>query len=118
MAAVLGFLSRQDEDLPDTVLLIWPECRVPKGSASELPLACYAWRLLDRVEFGRAHWFSIQEEEARSSAICFHQEILSSMVMSKAENVRKAEIEGLVMVIVAYAIEEFAWSFEICSSGM
>ena len=40
------------------------------------------------------------------------------MVMSKAENVRKAEIEGLVMVIVAYAIEEFAWSFEICSSGM
>lgn len=40
------------------------------------------------------------------------------MVMSKAENVRKAEIEELVMVIVAYAIEEFAWSFGICSSGM
>lgn len=98
------------------VLLIWSEWQVPELSVGKLPCACYAWRLLDRVEFGRAH--SITEGEARSSAICFHQEILSSMVMSKAENVRKAEIEELVMVIVAYAIEEFAWSFGICSSGM
>lgn len=40
------------------------------------------------------------------------------MVKSKAENVMKAEIEGLVMVIVAYAVEEFAWSFGTCCSGM
>jgi hypothetical protein len=33
----------------------WLQCRVPEGFAGELHWAIHAWRLLDRVEFGRAH---------------------------------------------------------------
>ena len=99
--------------LPDLAILAGSE-----GSAGELPWTCYAWRLLDRVEFGRARWFSIKEGAARSSAIWFHQEISYSMVKSEAENVMKAKIGELVLVIIAYGAEEFAWSFGIRSSGV
>ena len=40
------------------------------------------------------------------------------MVKSEAEYVLQAEIGGLVMVIGVFGVEELAWSFGICSSGM
>ena len=77
MAAVLGFLLRQDKDLLTTCffdlarLSIWLPWRVPEGSAGELHWAIHAWRLLDRVGFGRAHpcftlavWFQRERFEA------------------------------------------------------
>jgi hypothetical protein len=40
--------------------LFWLQCHVPEGFASELHWAIHAWRLLDRVGFGRAHpYFSL-----------------------------------------------------------
>lgn len=34
---------------------IWLKCRVPEGSAGEIHWAIHAWRLLDRLGFGREH---------------------------------------------------------------
>ena len=48
MVLVLGFLSCQDEDLPDAFPpLIWLDGHVPEGSAGEFYWATHAWRLLD-----------------------------------------------------------------------
>jgi hypothetical protein len=51
--------------------MTWLECPVPEGSTGELHWAIYAWRLLDRMEFGRAHpcfyltiWFQSEHCEA------------------------------------------------------
>src|SRR3954471_8833350 len=59
-----------------------------------LPWAC-AWRLLDRMEFGR---------NARSGAklcfCCHHGQIHGEV---RGENVMKAEIGGLAMVIESFA---------------
>ena len=50
---------------------IWLPWRVPEGSAGELHWAIHAWRLLDRVGFGRAHscftlavWFQRERFES------------------------------------------------------
>jgi hypothetical protein len=51
--------------------LLWSNCRVAEGSAGKLHWATQAWRLLDRMEFGRAHpyfflvvWFQRERGEA------------------------------------------------------
>jgi hypothetical protein len=79
--------------------LIWLEWCVPESSAGECNSAPYAWSLLDRLVFGRAHpcFYSGRlalEGVARSSVLSCRQKIFWSMVKLEAENAMNAGLEA------------------------